>query len=89
MFGRKRLNLKNAIRNREKNIERTNRKEKYRNRKMDSFVVDLVESGIKEMNEMSEVADATGQFRNLLLDQLARIKTSGETRIFSSYHILP
>ena len=78
MFGRKRLNLKNAIRNREKNIERTNRKEKYRNRKMDSFVVDLVESGIKEMNEMSEVADATGQFRNLLLDQLARMKTLKE-----------
>ena len=92
MFGRKRLNLKNAIRNREKNIERTNRKERYRNRKMDSFVVDLVESGIKEMNEMSEVADATGQFRNLLLDQLARIKTlkeefGGNKNFFQLSHI--
>lgn len=74
MFGRKRLNLENAIKNRKKNIERTNRKERYRNRRKESFVTDLVEASIKEMNEMSEVADATGQFRNLLLDQLARIK---------------
>lgn len=78
MFGRKRLNLKNAIKNRKKNIDRTNRKEKYLNKRRESFVVDLVESGIKEMNEMAEVADATGQFRNLLLEQLTRIKTLKE-----------
>ena len=73
MFERKRLNLKNAVRNRRKNIRRTNRKEKLRNRKKESFVSELIDLSIREMNEMSEVADATGQFRNLLLQQLGRI----------------
>ena len=73
MFERKRLNLKNAVRNRRKNIRRTNRKEKFRNRKKESFVSELIDLSIREMNEMSEVADATGQFRNLLLQQLGRM----------------
>ena len=73
VFERKRLNLKNAVRNRRKNIRRTNRKEKLRNRKKESFISELIDLSIKEMNEMSEVADATGQFRNLLLQQLGRI----------------
>ena len=73
MFERKRLNLKNAMRNRRRNVNRTNRKEKLRNRKRESFVSELIDLGMREMNEMSEVADATGQFRNLLLAQLARM----------------
>lgn len=73
VFERKRLNLKNAVRNRRKNIRRTNRKEKLRNRKKESFVSELIDLSIREMNEMSEVADATGQFRNLLLQQLGRM----------------
>ncbi len=73
MFERKRLNLKNAVRNRRRNVNRTNRKEKLRNRKRESFVSELIDLGMREMNEMSEVADATGQFRNLLLAQLARM----------------
>ena len=56
MFERKRLNLKNAVRNRRKNIRRTNRKEKLRNRKKESFVSELIDLSIREMNEMSEVA---------------------------------
>ena len=76
MFGRRRLNAKNHEKNRQKNIARTNRKEKKRekekNRK-ESFVSELVDLSLKEMNEMAEVADASGQFRNLLMDQLTRV----------------
>lgn len=73
MFGRKRLNMKNAARNRQRNIRITNRKERKRAREKSSFVSDLVDMSIKEMNEMAVVADLTGQFRNLLMDQLSRV----------------
>ena len=75
-FGRRRLNLKNADKNRQKNIERTNRKERKRARekaKKESFVQELVNISINEIQEQSEVADASGQFRNLLMDQLSRV----------------
>ena len=56
MFGRRRLNAKNHEKNRQKNIARTNRKEKKRekekNRK-ESFVSELVDLSLKEMNEMA------------------------------------
>lgn len=73
MFGRKRLNMKNAARNRQWNIRITNRKERRRARAKTSFVSDLVDMSIKEMNEMAVIADLTGQFRNLLMDQLSRV----------------
>lgn len=73
MFGRKRLNMKNAARNRQWNIRITNRKERRRSRAKTSFVSDLVDMSIKEMNEMAVIADLTGQFRNLLMDQLSRV----------------
>lgn len=73
MFGRKRLNLKNAEKNREANRRRTYKKELKKNKRKDSFVSDLVDMSIKEMNEMAVVADLTGQFRNLLMDQLSRV----------------
>lgn len=77
---RKRLNLKNAEKNRRKNIERTNRKEKQKERKLkkDSFVSDLVNDSIGEMHDLSEVTVATGAFRNLLLDQLTRVRSMEE-----------
>ena len=61
MFGRKRLNMKNAARNRQWNIRITNRKERRRARAKTSFVSDLVDMSIKEMNEMAVIADLTGQ----------------------------
>ncbi len=73
MFGRKRLNKKNVKKNRQKNIERTNRKERRRNRKKESLVTELVDISLREMNDMADVADATGQFRNLLMSQMERV----------------
>ena len=58
MFGRRRLNKKNMERNRRFNRGRTNIKEKLRERKRKgSYVGDLVNMSIKEINEMGEVAD--------------------------------
>ncbi|MCI7412270.1 isocitrate/isopropylmalate dehydrogenase family protein [Hornefia butyriciproducens] len=65
--------MKNAARNRQWNIRITNRKERRRARAKTSFVSDLVDMSIKEMNEMAVIADLTGQFRNLLMDQLSRV----------------
>lgn len=74
MFGRRRLNKKNMERNRRFNRGRTNIKEKLRERKRKgSYVGDLVNMSIKEINEMGEVADSVGQFRHLLNDQLSRV----------------
>ncbi len=74
MFGRRRLNKKNMERNRRFNQGRTNIKEKLRERKRKgSYVGDLVNMSIKEINEMGEVADSVGQFRHLLNDQLSRV----------------
>ena len=74
MFGRRRLNKKNMERNRRFNQGRTNIKEKLRERKREgSYVGDLVNMSIKEINEMGEVADSVGQFRHLLNDQLSRV----------------
>lgn len=72
MFGRRRLNLKNAEKNMRANRRRTNKKEAKKNQRKDSFVSELVDMSIKEMNELAVVADVTGQFRNLLMDQLSR-----------------
>ena len=74
MFGRRRLNKKNMERNRRFNQGRTNIKEKLRERKRKgSYVGDLVNMSIKEINEMGEVADSVGQLRHLLNDQLSRV----------------
>ena len=74
MFGRKRMNMKNHERNKQRNIAVTNRREKMRERRRkDSFLSDLVDMSIKEINEMGEIAEASGHFRNLLADQLSRI----------------
>ena len=74
MFGRKRLNKQNYEENKQKNIARTNRKEKIREKqRKDSFVSELVDMSLQEINEMGEIAEASGHFRNLLADQLSRI----------------
>ncbi len=39
----------------------------------DATVKDIIDLGRKEMGEMADVSDATGQFRNLLLEQLNRV----------------
>ena len=74
MFGRKRMNMKNHEKNKQKNIAVTNRREKIREKQREgSFVSDLVDMSIKEINEMGEIAEASGHFRNLIADQLVRI----------------
>ncbi len=39
-----------------------------------NIVKELAEFGMKEMDEMAEVSDATGQFRILLMDQINRVR---------------
>lgn len=45
-----------------------------------SFVKELVDLSLKEMNEMGTISDVCGQFRNLLQDQLNRVSLMADDK---------
>lgn len=42
-------------------------------------VQEIIDMGVKEMNAMAEVSDITGQFRNLLMEQMERVEKMEES----------
>ena len=52
----------------------------------------IIDMGVKEMNAMAEVSDITGQFRNLLMEQMERVEkmeeSAGKKKDFKSLPVI-
>ncbi len=55
-------------------------------------VQEIIDMGVKEMNAMAEVSDITGQFRNLLMEQMERVEkmeeSAGKKKDFKSLPVI-
>ncbi len=55
-------------------------------------VQEIIDMGVKEMNAMAEVSDITGQFRNLLMEQMERVEkmeeSEGKKKDFKSLPVI-